>query len=352
MSANEFRSADSVPGSDEDRSRDQGDSLIERLLVRLGLKAAPSIRDDIEDALEESDTAGEFSPHERAMLKNVLGLRLKRVVDVMVPRADIVAVNLEASLGDLMREFRTAGHSRLPVYAETLDDPRGMVHIRDFLDYVAGRAETASATRRRKSGEAGSPDLGKVDLSVSLAEAKILRQVLFVPPSMPALDLLLKMQTTRTHMALVIDEYGGTDGLVSIEDLIETVVGDIEDEHDDTTAPAIVVAPDGRIVADGRASLEEVSNAVGFDLADGELAEDVDTLGGLIATIAGRVPARGEIITGPAGLEFEVLDADPRRIKRLRVHRRSPDELESAATTPSRKAEGPSTGPTPPDTAG
>jgi CBS domain containing-hemolysin-like protein len=363
MSANDFRSADSVSGSEEDRSRDHGDGLIERMLVRLGLKAPPSIRDDLEDALEENDSAGEFSPHERAMLRNVLGLRQKRVDDVMVPRADIVAVSIEIALGDLMREFRTAGHSRLPVYAETLDDPRGMVHIRDFLDHIAGRAETASATRRKKTGEAGQPDLGKVDLTMPLSAAKILRPVLFVPPSMPALDLLLKMQTTRTHMALVIDEYGGTDGLVSIEDLIETVVGDIEDEHDDATTPAIVIASDGRIIADGRASLEEVSGAVGIDLAEGEPAEDVDTLGGLIATMAGRVPSRGEIITGPGGLEFEVLDADPRRIKRLRIHRRLPDDqptlkqaadarVEDAAAAPAAPASEPRRdGDTPPSRA-
>lgn len=319
MSANEPRSPDASPAPDP------GESLIDRIMTRLGLKAPASIRDDLEDALEESAAAGEFSPHERAMLKNVLGLRQMRVDDVMVPRADIVAVDTDITLGELLREFRAAAHSRLPVYAETLDDPRGMVHIRDFVDHLALSAETG--------GERGDGlDLGRIDLATPLSRADILRPVLFVPPSMPALDLLLKMQSTRTHMALVIDEFGGTDGLVSIEDLVETVVGDIEDEHDFDDGPAIATGADGRIIADGRASLEDVSAVLGLDLAEGDLAEDVDTLGGLIAALAGRVPTRGETISGPAGFEFEILDADSRRIKRLRIlQRRSGGAMTSEA---------------------
>ncbi len=303
-----------------ERSREPaGESIIDRLLALVGLKHSASIRNDLQDALSENSTATEFSPQERAMLQNVLALRTHRVDDVMVPRADIVAVPLETTLGDLLRVFRTAGHSRLPVYAETLDDPRGMVHIRDFLDYVASRAETARSSRRRKVPLAA-PDLGKVDLNTPLSEAKILRPVLFVPPSMPALDLLVKMQAVRTHMALVIDEYGGTDGLVSMEDIVEIVVGDIEDEHDEDETPSLVRAADGTIVADARAALEDVSKNLGVDLAHDDLAEDVDTLGGLIATLAGRVPVRGEMISHPNGLEFEVLDADPRKLKRVRIH--------------------------------
>ena len=306
-------------GTNGERQQTQGDTFIERLLVRFGLKSPVSIRDDLEDALSEGTAATDFSPQESAMLRNVLRLRTHRVQDVMVPRADIVPVSIDITLGDLLRVFRTAGHSRLPVYAETLDDPRGMVHIRDFLDYLASRAETAPSKRRRK-GPVDAPDLGKVDLSTPLSQARILRQVLFVPPSMPALDLLVKMQTTRTHMALVIDEYGGTDGLVSIEDLVEIVVGDIEDEHDEDEAPEIVKVADGSFLADARASLEEAAAALGVDLVGDESAEDVDTLGGLIATLAGRVPVRGEIVAHSSGLEFEILDADPRRIKRLRIH--------------------------------
>jgi CBS domain containing-hemolysin-like protein len=302
-----------------DRPRDTGDTFIERLLVRMGLKQPVSIRDDLEDALSETGETDEFSPQERTMLKNVLDLRSQRIDDVMVPRADIVAVPIDTTMGDLLRVFRTAGHSRLPVYAETLDDPRGMVHIRDFLDYLATRAETEPGKRRRKI-PAGAPDLGKVDLSAPLSGARILRPVLFVPPSMPALDLLVKMQTLRTHMALVIDEYGGTDGLVSMEDLVEIVLGNIEDEHDEDETPAISRTADGSYVLDARTSLENASAALGVDLSHGDSAQDVDTLGGLVATIAGRLPVRGEIIAHPAGLEFEVLEADPRRLRRLRVH--------------------------------
>jgi CBS domain containing-hemolysin-like protein len=270
------------------------------------------------------------------MLKNVLGFHRIRVDDVMVPRADIVAVAADTSLGDLLNLFRTAGHSRLPVYGETLDDPKGMVHIRDFLDFLAMRADSRASRRRKAEGGTPiPPSLGRVDLSMTLAQAKILRPVLFVPRSMPAIDLLVRMQATRTHMALVIDEYGGTDGLVSIEDLVEMVVGNIEDEHDDATAQTIVRADDDTFVADARASLDEVTEAVGIDLTAEEDAEDIDTLGGFIVTLAGRVPSRGELIAGPGLLEFEILDADPRRVKRLRIHRR-----ENGAAEPVARSEG------------
>ncbi|HSP23581.1 MAG TPA: CBS domain-containing protein, partial [Saliniramus sp.] len=199
-------------------SRDPREPWFERLIGRFGLRSRDSIRTDLEGVLESTAESEGFSAQERAMLKNVLRFHRTRVQDAMVPRADIVAVSGETTLGELLRIFRTAGHSRLPVYGETLDDPKGMVHIRDFLDYLVARAENGGSRRRRiKSIEALS--LGNIDLSVSLASAKILRPVLFAPPSMPAVELLVRMQSTRTHMALVIDEYGGTDGLVSIEDL-------------------------------------------------------------------------------------------------------------------------------------
>jgi CBS domain containing-hemolysin-like protein len=306
-----------------DRSPPQTVGVISRLLGALKWKGGPSLRDEIEGALAQNGRDAELSPQERAMLSNVLSLRTKRVDDVLIPRADIVAAPAEISLGELLTLFRTAGHSRLPVYGESLDDPRGMVHIRDFIDFIAARAE-ASRKRRRKAGapvETLGPDLGAVDMSATLASARILRPVLYVPASMPAVDLLVRMQATRTHMALVIDEYGGTDGLVSIEDLVEIVVGDIEDEHDEANGPGINRLADGRVVADARAPLEEISEALGVDLVSARQAEDVDTLGGLIVSIVGRVPARGELIKGPDGLEFEVLDADPRRLKRVRIHR-------------------------------
>src|SRR5215218_4344686 len=291
----------------------------ERLLHLLHVKSRDSVRDDLEDALAEAGADPTFSPYERAMLKNVLGFHRLRVDDVMVPRADIVAVPLEATLGDLLGLFRTEGHSRLPVYGETLDDPKGMVHIRDFLDHIAACAEAGLAPQ----SDHRAPNLGGVDLSVSLVAAKIFRPVLFVPPSMPAIDLLVRMQATRTHMALVIDEYGGTDGLVSIEGLVERVVGDIEAEHDEDSTLTIVAAADGTYIADARASLDEVKEVLGLDLTEEEGAEDIDTIGGFIVTLAGRVPSRSEVIEGPWGLEFEVLDPDPRRVKRLRVHRRT-----------------------------
>ena len=318
---NEDRSRSDRPVRPLTETDETRDHWYDRVLTRLGLKSRESIRHDLEDALAETVEDTDFSPRERAMLKNVLSFHRIRVEDVMVPRADIVAVAADTNLGELLSLFRTAGHSRLPVYGETLDDPKGMVHIRDFLDFIAMRAD--SGTSEAGSSDERPPSLGQIDLSMTLSSANILRPVLFVPRSMPAIDLLVRMQATRTHMALVIDEYGGTDGLVSIEDLVEMVVGDIEDEHDEDSTLTVVPAADGTYIADARASLDEVKEVLGLDLADEEGAEDIDTIGGFIVTLAGRVPSRSEVIVGPVGLEFEVLDADPRRVKRLRIHRRA-----------------------------
>ena len=310
-------------------------SLIERVRALFGLAPA-SARDDIEDAIEES-ASEEFTPQERAILKNVLALHDVRVEDVMVPRADIVALSLDTPLSEALECFRAAGHSRLPVYDETLDDPRGMIHIRDFLIFLASdphfglmKGPEAAPT----SGESGS------GLAMPLSAARILRPVLYAPPSMPALDLLLKMQTSRTHMALVIDEYGGTDGLVSIEDVMEAIVGDIEDEHDEGETPDLHPSGDGGFIAEARAPLDAVSQAVGFAFASLSEADEVDTIGGLITAAAGRVPDRGEILKGPGPFEFEVLDADPRRIKRVKI---SPLARRAKPSTPLRASEaGPS----------
>ena len=299
------------------------DNWFGRLKTVLGFKSSASIRDNIEDALELRGPAAEFTAQERAMLRNILSIRSVKVADVMITRADIIAVSADISLGDLLRVFRTQGHSRLPAYGETLDDPRGMVHIRDFLDYLTSRAESGAPKSRRKK-DIATLDLGLVELSTTLEATKLLRPVLYAPPSMPAMDLMLRMQSTRTHMALIVDEYGGTDGLVSIEDLVEMIVGDIEDEHDSENGPLIEVEAGGiSFVADAKAGLEEVARAVGIDVAADDAATDVDTIGGLVVTLAQRVPSRGEMIPGPLGLEFEVLDADPRRIKRVRIHRRT-----------------------------
>ncbi|MFN8831925.1 MAG: hemolysin family protein [Labrys sp. (in: a-proteobacteria)] len=317
-----------------------GESFLDRIKIALGLKAPASIREDLADALENtggSEDSG-FSPEERAMLKNILSLREKRVDDVMVPRADIVAVPIDISLADLLKTFQTAGHSRLPVHGETLDDPRGMVHIRDFIAWLASRAAIASGKSKRAK-TSGAFALGDIDLTQSLNSVKsLIRSVLFVPPSMPAMDLLAKMQTSRTQLALVIDEYGGTDGLVSMEDIVEIVIGDIEDEHDDDDAPAVVAVGPGVFAADARAELEEVAATIGVDLTTEEDAADVDTLAGWLVTIAGRVPVRGEIVQGPGAIEFEIIDADPRRVKRVRIHTSGDSRLH--ATAPRRRKTG------------
>ncbi len=304
----------------------RAEGLLDRLKSLLGIRSGASLREDLKDALAEDSNDAAFSQQERTMLENVLGLRELRVEDVMVPRADIIAVAFDTSLAELLRVFRTASHSRLPVYGETLDDPKGMLHIRDFLDFLAARPEAGAATRKRRSAKEATAkektafDLGNVDLALTLASTKLLRPVLYAPPSMPALDLLVRMQATRTHIALVIDEYGGTDGLVSIEDLVEMIVGDIEDEHDETGI-AIQPSSGGYLLIEARATLEEVSAALDTNLELDEAAEDVDTIGGYLATIAGRVPTRGELISTSNGIEFEVMDADPRRIKRVRVQK-------------------------------
>jgi CBS domain containing-hemolysin-like protein len=293
-------------------SREQPSGLFERVRALFGLAPA-SARDDIEDVIEES-ASEEFTPQERAILKNVLALHDVRVEDVMVPRADVVALALDTPLSKVLDCFRTAGHSRLPVYDETLDDPRGMIHIRDFVVFLASDPRFGLMTGPEPAGADA-----ETGLDMPLSAARILRPVLYAPPSMPALDLLLKMQASRTHMALVIDEYGGTDGLVSIEDVMESIVGDIEDEHDEDETPELRPSGDGGFFADARAPLDAVSQAVGFDFASLPDAEGVDTIGGLVTAAAGRVPNRGEILTGPGEFEFEVLDADPRRIKRLKI---------------------------------
>src|ERR1700731_2091606 len=287
----------------------------------LGWKTS-SIRADLKDVLE--DAAGEtgFSPTERIMLRNILGLRERRIADVMVPRADIIGVQREISLGELMKVFESAGHSRLVVYEETLDDAAGMVHIRDLVAFMTMRAAAgAKANTRRKKPFPAGLDLKAVDLSMPLSAASIIREILYGPPSMPVLDLLAKMQATRIHLALVVDEYGGADGVVSIEDIVEQIVGEIADEHDEDTLPGVVRQSDGSFLADARAKLEQVAAIVGPQFEDGDVANEVDTLAGYVVTRIGRLPVRGELVPGPGPFEIEVLDADPRRLKRLRIYR-------------------------------
>ncbi|WP_441517340.1 hemolysin family protein [Bradyrhizobium sp. 2TAF24] len=294
--------------------------LVRALRTLFGWKAG-SLRADLQVVLDAS-TPDEtsFSAVERTMLRNILGLRERRIADVMVPRTDIVAVRRDISLAELIAVFESAAHSRLVVYNDTLDDPEGIVHIRDLLAYIAARAKVDPQinAKRKKPFPAGL-DLRAVNLATQLADANIVRKLLYVPPSMPAHDLLAKMQASRIHLALVVDEYGGTDGLVSLEDIVEQIVGEIDDEHDSDEPPAVVRQPDNSFIADARASLEDVKSVVGEGFVTGEAGEEVDTLGGYLVAQVGRLPVRGEIISGPGDYEIEVLDADPRRVKRLRI---------------------------------
>jgi CBS domain containing-hemolysin-like protein len=286
-------------------------SLYRRLTQLLRGGPSASIRESIEEAIVESEReTPELSDQERKLLANLLNVGGLRVSDVMVPRADIVAVEEATPLTELVARFSEAQHSRLPVYRETLDDPLGFIHVKDIF----GLLETLpSGTLRWKD----------------TATAKLRRSILFVPPSMPALDLLRRMQSSHIHLALVIDEYGGTDGLVSIEDIIEEIVGDIADEHDDADVQLRALA-DGTYVADARTELEDFKSQTGIDLATEASEEDVDTLGGLAVSLLGRVPQRGEIIAHPKGYEFEVLEADPRRVRRLRIRPPAPLSLPGA----------------------
>jgi CBS domain containing-hemolysin-like protein len=294
--------------------------LLRAIRTLFGWKAG-SVRDDLQVVLDASqpDEVG-FSAVERIMLRNILGLHERRIADVMVHRADMIAVKRDIPLGELMDLFESAAHSRLVVYDESLDDPVGMVHIRDLLAFMTARARvtTATKTRRKKPPPAGL-DLRAVDLALPLSEAGIIRKLLYVPPSMRAMDLLVQMQASRLHLALVVDEYGGTDGLVTMEDLVEQIVGEIDDEHDSDEPPSIVRQPDNSFIADARARLDDVRSMIGEDFVTGEAGEEVETLGGYLVSHVGRLPVRGEVISGPGNFEIEVLDADPRRVKRLRI---------------------------------
>jgi CBS domain containing-hemolysin-like protein len=305
--------------------RENRESWLNRLLRGVFGWSPTSIRSDLKVLLDGTAAETGFSPDESRMLKNILSLRERRLDDLMVPRADIVAVQQDIPLGELVKVFENASHSRLVVYNDTLDEPVGMVHIRDLIAFMTARATVQPAANAApvEPLPAGL-NFAALDLAMPLSAAKIIRTILFVPPSMPAIDLLAKMQATRIHLALVIDEYGGTDGLASIEDIVEEIVGDIEDEHDEATEHAVVRQPDGSYVAAGRASLEEAVSVIGAEFDVGDATEEVDTVGGYIVTLIGRVPVRGELVPGPGAFEIEILDADPRRVKRVRIYRRKP----------------------------
>lgn len=305
------------PDGESGEASRPGESWLDRIRAAVGLKSSGSIRTDLAAALASNDVTAAFTPEERSMLGNILRLREMRVDDIMVPRPDIHAVNIDITLAELLAAFRKSGHSRMPVFRETLDDPLGLVHIKDLVDAITQAAATAGG-----DGEGTRLALDKVDLSRKLGQSNLVRPILFVPASMRVAVLLASMQASRMQMALVIDEYGGTDGLVSLEDAVEVIVGDIEDESDEETGAMIIPDGKGGFLADARAPLEELASALGTDLAAGEEGEEVDTVGGLVFSIVGRVPVRGELVAAPSDYEIEVLDADPRRVKRVRIYKR------------------------------
>ncbi len=278
----------------------------------LGRSNEQSVRESIAELVQEAAAAPtapgaipELDRQERALIANVLRLRETNADDVMVPRADIVAMRVDVTLEQALEQIRIDGHSRLPVYREQLDEIVGMVHIKDVFAYV-GRPEAFSL------------------------EA-ILRRPLLVAPNIPVLDLLLQMRQARMHLALVVDEYGGIDGLVTIEDLVETIVGDISDEHDDEVVPMVTDRADGSLDINARMDVDAFEQRMGPVLTEDERNADIDTVGGLVFTLAGRVPARGEVLSHPSGIEFRVLDADARRIRRLRVRRTAEPAAAAAA---------------------
>ena len=250
------------------------------------------VRETLEELMEEGDHQVDSDSHERTLLRNVLDLRDITAWDVMVPRADITAIDIKTPIPELVSEMVKMAHSRLPVYRNTLDDVVGMVHIKDVL------AQLNSAKK--------------------MVLSDLVRKVLFVSPSIRALDLLQEMRMTRLHLALVVDEFGGIDGLITIEDLVEEIVGEIIDEHDVEEGPKIINQSDGTAVANARATVEELEELFG-PVLNAEEKEEAETLAGLIYSITGRIAKRGEIIRHGTGLEFEVLEADPRRLKTVRV---------------------------------
>jgi CBS domain containing-hemolysin-like protein len=321
-------------------------SLISAFLGRFGLRS-PSLREMVEAGLKEQPEGdAAFSTEEREMLRRLLRFGGLRVDDIMVPRADIIALAESEPLSELLRMFSEAGVSRIPLFNETLDDPRGMIHIKDLFRWLTKEAAgeifnapisvVGNAPVKAQAALEGSPpqlDIDRIDLSRPITVAKIRRPVLYVPPSMPTTNLLIRMQTTRIHMALVVDEYGGTDGLVTIEDLVEQIVGDIEDEHDVAEAAFISIEPKLGLVASARTPVKELEEHLGVKLLRPE-EEDIDTLGGLMFALLGRVPVRGELVRHPSGIELEVLDADARRLKKVRFHQ--PRSAAPASTDPSK----------------
>ncbi len=267
-----------------------------------GGKGDPSLRESLEEIIEEHEDDGggdKIGEDERSMLFNVLSYGSMRADDIMVPRVDIVAVDSVLPFDDLLGVFASAAHSRLPVYKENMDEIVGMVHVKDAVIALEGQQNSSNSQPTIEN---------------------IMREVLIVAPSMKLMDLLAKMRAKRTHMAIVVDEYGGTDGLVTIENLVEQIVGDIEDEHDEDDRLVFVPVRSGVFDADARMPVEELESVLGYELLPEERDEDIETLGGVIVSIEGRVPQIGDVIEQRDGFKFEVLNGDARKIKKIRIY--------------------------------
>ena len=296
------------------------ESRSSRLLQRLTSWLKPNsdgetVRDVIEGLIEERiedrpEDGDLIDSHERLLIANVLRLRDVSAADIMVPRADIVAVEAGTPPREVLRLLVKEGHSRFPVFRESLDDVIGLIHIKDLATLISGGTEHVAYE-------------GAEDAAPAPKLADVMRTILFASPSARVLDLLLEMRLKRTHMAVVVDEFGGIDGLLTIEDVVEQIVGEIEDEHDTDDQPRITTRDDGTLIADARVTLEEFEVRFGAIFSDEE-REATDTLGGLVVRLAGIVPARNQLIKHPSGIEFEVLDSDPRRVRRLRVRNMPP----------------------------
>ena len=287
--------------------------------LRRRLAGNKDLRESLEGVIEShaEETGGPgMAADARSMLGNLLNFQDLRVDDLMVPRADIIGVDESESLRVLLDRFTEANHSRLPVYRETLDDVVGMIHVKDFLRWMNSKGRTS------KSKSVAGLSLSASELSSTVKQhSSIMRDVLFVPISMTASELLFKMKSTHVHLAVVVDEYGGTDGLVSFEDIVESIVGEISDEHDDDDEDVLLKKQnETTYMADARVAIATLDETFAVDLLSDDQEDEADTLGGLIFEMGGRVPVRGEVIAHPAGLEFEIVESDLRRVKRVRIH--------------------------------
>jgi len=305
-----------------ENSRNDNPGVWSRIKRTFGVgRPDETLRESLEGVLdrhaeEEGTTA--FRADAKSMMLNLIEFSDLRLDDVMVARAEIIAIDASSSVSELLDCFLEAGHSRLPIYHETLDEPLGMIHIKDFLEWLNSNNKPGKEKARTKKS-VPILSLSAADLKTPVRELGIMRELLYVPPSMPAADLLVKMQSTHVHMAVVVDEYGGTDGLATIEDLVEEIVGDIADEHDEIDE-LITRVSDTSWLAEARLEIEDAEEMLGIRLLPEDVEEEADTLGGLIFHMLGRVPVRGELIRHASGIEFEIVAADPRRVRRIAIH--------------------------------